>query len=252
MILYFTGTGNSKYCADFLAHRLGDEICDLSGRIKAKSYEPFESEKPYVICVPTYAWRIPAVVTDFLGKTELRGCKDVYFVMTCGGEIGKAEKYNKALCDSIGKAYKGTFKVKMAENYLAMFDVTDEKREEELMADADKALAGLAALISEKAELPTVREGAIGIVLSGIVNEMFNKYYLTDKKFYVKDSCISCGICEKRCPLGNIELKDGRPLWKGNCTQCMACISYCPKEAIEYGKKSEGKRRYRCRKFIGE
>ena len=81
---------------------------------------------------------------------------------------------------------------------------------------------------------------------------MFNKYYLTDKKFYVKDNCISCGICEKKCPLGNIDIKDGKPLWKGNCTQCMACISYCPKEAIEYGKKSHGKRRYRCRKYKGE
>ena len=25
---------------------------------------------------------------------------------------------------------------------------------------------------------------------------------------------------------------------------CMACICYCPKEAIEYGKKSRGKPRY--------
>ena len=25
---------------------------------------------------------------------------------------------------------------------------------------------------------------------------------------------------------------------------CMACICYCPKEAIEYGKKSKGKPRY--------
>ena len=29
-----------------------------------------------------------------------------------------------------------------------------------------------------------------------------------------------------------------------NCTHCMACICYCPKEAIEYGKKSKGKPRY--------
>ena len=252
MILYFTGTGNSKYCADFLGHRLGDEACDLSERIKKKDFTPFESEKSYIICVPTYAWRAPRVVTDFLVKTELKGSKDVYFVMTCGGEIGKAEKYNKALCYSLGKTYKGTVKVKMAENYLAMFDVTDEKREEELMAEADKELENAVRLIMKNENLPAVKEGAIGNLLSGIVNEMFNKYYLTDKKFYVKDSCVSCGLCEKKCPLGNIEVKDGKPLWLGSCTQCMACISYCPKEAIEYGKKSEGKRRYRCRKYKGE
>jgi len=44
-------------------------------------------------------------------------------------------------------------------------------------------------------------------------------------------------------------MKDGKPHWLGNCTHCMACICHCPAEAIEYGKKSEGKRRYRCRRF---
>ena len=46
------------------------------------------------------------------------------------------------------------------------------------------------------------------------------------------------------CPLNNIHLESGRPVWGKNCTHCMACICYCPKEAIEYGKKSKGKPRY--------
>ena len=28
MIFYFSGTGNSRYCAKWLAHRLGDEAVD--------------------------------------------------------------------------------------------------------------------------------------------------------------------------------------------------------------------------------
>lgn len=249
MILYFTGTGNSKYCADFLSFYLGDEVLDLSGKIKSGDYSPVESEKSYVVCVPTYAWRIPAVVTELISKTPLNGSNDVYFVMTCGGQIGKAEKYNKELCEKIGKNYKGTLKVVMAENYLAMFPVTDEKQEELLMKQADDVLKQGASVIASNGQLPTVKEGALGALLSGKVNEMFNRFYLSDKKFYVKQSCVSCSVCAKECPLGNIEIKDGKPLWKGNCTQCMACISSCPKEAIEYGKKSIGQRRYRCRSF---
>ena len=249
MILYFTGTGNSKYCADFLADKLGDEVYDLSGRIKQKDFSALESEKPWIICAPTYAWRIPDVVTEFLLKTELNGNRKMYFVMTCGGQIGNAEKYNKALCDKIGKAYCGTAKVKMAENYLAMFEVTDEKEEELLMSEADKALLIATALMEKQESLSAVKEGAMGALLSGPINEMFNKYYLKDDKFFVKDSCTSCGLCQKKCPLGNISIKDGRPVWNGKCTHCMACISYCPVEAIEYGKKSAGKRRYRCRSY---
>lgn len=251
MILYFTGTGNSEYCARFIADRIGDECFNLAERIRVKDFSSFESEKPWIICVPTYAWRIPAVVTELLGKAELKGSKDVYFVMTCGGQIGKAEKYNKALCDKIGKSYKGTAKVKMAENYLAMFEVTTPDEEELLMKEANVNLEQVSELIKKNESLPEVREGAIGALLSGKVNEMFNKYYLRDDKFTVKDNCTSCGLCAKKCPLGNVEIKDGKPLWKGNCTHCMACICNCPVEAIEYGKKSVGKRRYLCRRFEG-
>ena len=57
-------------------------------------------------------------------------------------------------------------------------------------------------------------------------------------------SCTSCGLCAARCPLNNIVLEGGRPVWKGECTHCMACIGGCPTEAIEYGEKSKGRRRY--------
>lgn len=251
MILYFTGTGNSEYCARFIADRIGDECFDLGERIRVKDFAPFESEKPWIICVPTYAWRIPAVVTQLIENAELKGSKEIYFVMTCGGQIGKAEKYNKALCDKTGKTYKGTAKVKMAENYLAMFEVTTPDEEETLMKEANASLEQVSALIMKGESLPTVREGAIGNILSGVVNDMFNKYYLKDDLFLVKDNCISCGLCAKKCPLGNVEIKDGKPEWKGNCTHCMACICNCPVEAIEYGKKSEGKRRYLCRSYEG-
>lgn len=49
---------------------------------------------------------------------------------------------------------------------------------------------------------------------------------------------------QKLCPLNNITLQNARPVWGSNCTQCMACICYCPTRAIEYGKKSAGKPRY--------
>ena len=59
-----------------------------------------------------------------------------------------------------------------------------------------------------------------------------------------KTRCIGCGKCEKLCPLNNITLQNARPVWGSNCTQCMACICYCPTRALEYGKKSVGKPRY--------
>ena len=249
MVLFFSGTGNSEYCARFIADRLSDECLDLSEKIKNKDFSLIESSKPFVVCAPTYAWRLPAAVTDFVEKTEFSGNDEFYFVMTCGGEIGNASKYNRALCEKTKKQYMGTAKVKMAENYLAMFDVTTEEEEALLMKEADVTLGNTVNAIAKGLFIDEVKEGALSGILSGPVNVMFNKYYLRDEKFIVKDSCTSCGLCKKLCPLGNIEIKNGRPLWLGNCTHCMACICHCPAEAIEYGKKSVGKRRYICRKY---
>ena len=39
-------------------------------------------------------------------------------------------------------------------------------------------------------------------------------------------------------------MKNKKPVWEKHCTHCMACICYCPAEAIEYGRKSVGKPRY--------
>lgn len=66
------------------------------------------------------------------------------------------------------------------------------------------------------------------------------------KKFYATNKCISCGKCENVCPLKNIHLKEGKPIWGNNCTHCMACICSCPKAAIEYGKHTKNRERYIC------
>ena len=64
--------------------------------------------------------------------------------------------------------------------------------------------------------------------------------------YVISDDCISCGKCANVCPLHNIQLSNGKPVWGNQCTHCMACISRCPKEAIEYGKHSKGLPRYTC------
>ena len=107
MILYFSGTGNSKYVAKRIADALGDEILNLNDRIKASDTSLVETGERVIIVTPTYAWRIPRVVRDWLRKTELRGAKQVWFVMTCGSEISNADRYNRELCTEKGDFLHG-------------------------------------------------------------------------------------------------------------------------------------------------
>jgi len=44
--------------------------------------------------------------------------------------------------------------------------------------------------------------------------------------------------------MSGIKMEDRRPVWQHNCERCLACIHWCPCEAIEYGKKTVKRRRY--------
>lgn len=54
---------------------------------------------------------------------------------------------------------------------------------------------------------------------------------------YVESNCTGCGLCERKCPVKAIEIKDGRPVWiKQQCTMCLGCLHRCPVFAIQYGR----------------
>lgn len=103
MILYFTGTGNSRYIAKKIADFVEDSLICINDKIKNNdTKEIFINDSVsdrLVFVVPTYGWRIPRVVEQWILKTKFFGAKNVWFVMNCGGEIGNAEKYNKILCE---------------------------------------------------------------------------------------------------------------------------------------------------------
>ena len=246
MIIYYTGTGNSRYCAQMLTDRLGDELTDAFHFIRDGIGAKLFSKKPWVFVVPTYGWQLPRIFSNFIRNSNFEGSQDAYFVMTCGSEIGNAMKINQALCKEKGLRCRGTLQVVMPENYIALFNAPEEAEAQRIIDAAQPALEAGIACIREEQAFPVQKAGAIDRLKSGIINAAFYRFIIKAKPFTVSTHCVGCGKCEKSCPLGNIQLKDGRPVWGSRCTHCMACICGCPTSAIEYGKASLGKPRYQC------
>ena len=69
MILCFSGTGNGLYISGRIAEATGDEIISLNDRIKTADYSSITAER-LIFVVPTYGWRIPRVVEQWIGKTD--------------------------------------------------------------------------------------------------------------------------------------------------------------------------------------
>ena len=244
MILYFTGTGNSRYIAEKIAKETEDRIININDKIKQKDNSFIKTDGRLIFVVPTYAWRIPVIVKEWILRTEFSDANQVWFVMNCGSEIGNAAKYNKELCEQNNFIYMGTAQVIMPENYIAMFDAPDKEEAKQIISKAEPVIDNIIGLIKEGKVFPIPRNNLYDRFMSGPVNKIFYALFVKADAFKVDDKCIGCDKCEQICPLNNIKIQNAKPVWGKDCTHCMACICHCPTEAIEYGKKSVGKPRY--------
>ena len=251
MIIYFTGTGNSKYLAEELSKLINDELVCANEYIKKGVCPTFTSQRPFVFAGPVYSWRLARIFEDFIlkSKFEGEGKESCYFVLTPGDSAGGAKKKLKDLCDEKGFGFKGMCEVVMPENYTALFTAPSDEVIKEQFGQADVLIKKLAKAIEAGRFYKSKGGSIVGKFLTNIVNPIFFKFIVKDRKFEVSDKCISCGLCEKKCPLNDIRLVDGKPTWNGRCTHCMACINYCPVEAINYGKGTVNKKRYTAEKY---
>ena len=108
MVLYYSGTGNSKFIAKCIASALETDCLNLNERIKAEDTSSVQTEENVILVTPTYAWRIPHIVSDWLEKVDLVSAKRIWFVMDCGSEIGNAAKYNQEFAAQKALTYMGT------------------------------------------------------------------------------------------------------------------------------------------------
>lgn len=250
MIIYFSGTGNSEYVANMIKDKLEDDIVNAKQLIKNKSYNEFESNKPWIFIAPTYSWKIPRIFKHFITKSSFKGNKNAYFIITCGGDIGNTQSQVKKLCKKKNLNFKGISEIVMPDNYIALYPVTPQDKSEIIIKKAIPKIEKSIEIIKANDVLHHKKSSIMDLIKSEIVNPLFYKFNAKSQKFYVtQNKCISCGKCAKNCPLNNIELINGFPCWKNTCTHCMTCISYCPTESIDYGKKTIGRLRYTCKKY---
>ena len=95
MIFYFSGTGNSQLAAKMIAETTSDEMISINNCLKKGKKNTFQSKKPLVFVTPTYAWRMPKVVEQWIDETDFAGNRNAYFVLTCDGSSGKCKCLRK-------------------------------------------------------------------------------------------------------------------------------------------------------------
>lgn len=242
MVFYFSGTGNSRYVAKRIAEISGDEVISINQRIKNGDHSPVNSKRPFVFVGPVYAGRLPRVMEEYIRKVTFSGTQKAYFVATCAATPWVTAQYVEMLCAEKALSLLGFNSVIMPQGYLAGGGTQPKEVNNKILAEAEPRIISIAETIRDKQMLPKEQPGKA--IMSKVLNPIMYSMMISAKNFRVTEKCNGCGKCQQHCPLNNVQLTNGKPVWGKECTHCMACIAGCPCEAIEYGKKTVGKPRY--------
>ncbi len=245
MVLYFTGTGNSRYVAERIAKELDDEIVSINDIIKINEVAEFHSEsKPYIIVTPIYGWKIPKFIEEFLIKHKFNGSMRFYVIATCGSSTGNAYTHLLDVCVKNNLKLKGFAEVKMPDNYVLMFDVKSLDEVKDDIKASNSHIENLIDRIKNNEEFVIGSNNNIkNKLLSGVVNNVFDKAFVSAKGFHTNENCVLCGNCATNCAFNNIEIRY-KVVWGDRCTHCCACIAQCPTKAIDYKKTTQKRKRY--------
>lgn len=244
IIYYFSATGNSLMVAKDLAQKLGETT--LISIPKVINSELDLSADNIGIVFPVYCWGMPLMVAKFIKKLKMDHGKYFFAVTTCGGAAaGTLLQTKKGLAKQNIELSSG-FIIRLPTNYIIWDGAISTEKQNKMFENWKERLDSVIKTIKNH-EKRDIESGSFlsNFFLSKLIyNVSTPNFPKMDKSFWADSNCNQCSICKKICPAGNIELKDGKPIWLHKCEQCLACIQWCPKQAIQYGKKTQSRKRY--------
>ena len=245
IMLYFSGTGNSKYIAELFSREMNagsysiEEDVDFSELISANDTIGF--------CYPIYASRVPRILRSFVARhmDVLKGKKLIIFCtqMLFSGDGARAFT-SLFPCGHVDVVYAEHFLMPTNVNNLLILPLAGDKSVEKYIARAQRKVQAVCADI--KAGKVKRRGFNLGSRLLGLPQAAVLP--LMERKFNsavrVRKSCDGCGLCVKLCPMQNLVLEDGRITHKRDCTACYRCVNKCPRGAITVGFHGKVRGRY--------
>lgn len=275
MIIYFSGTGNTAYCARALSKLLNDpntvELTRVLLRIPS-SLNLAHVAGPIIWMCPVYSWGIPPVVRQVLKHCTLPDPAQSphHLVLTCGDDCGNADKQWRQIMHKRGAKTLSATSLQMPNIYVCMkgFDVDPPTLEQEKISNVECEIQRVANIINSGLATTRVTRGKYAWIKTHIIYPWFVRYEMSPKPFHALQSqCIKCGKCVGACPMQNIafphtltqnnhnvdasneHMRDAQmpqlpPVWGSQCALCLRCYHVCPTSAVQYGKATLAKGQY--------
>jgi ferredoxin/flavodoxin len=215
-----------------------------------------------VVGVPVFYWDIPGNVVEALSSApRIPGIPAASFV-TYGGQGGNQHNTARRLVALLWR--RGGLPVGMEtfgaiSSFAPTWSMGNDRRvlmyrhrpDEETY---DRVRAYAAAVLARAREGTAVsyrKEFFPADLLRGRPSVALNKI-MTGRHRIDRSACTGCGICQKKCPVGAIDI-DSFSLDTRRCISCFGCVNNCPAGAIDMtflGKPVYGFKEFRKRHGI--
>lgn len=238
VIYYFSATGNSLKVAQDIARVNKDTELIPMGVNTNIHVHPDSVKVGFVF--PVYMGVLPAIVKAFIQSFPVK--ENVYYfsVATCYTYKGIAHSAVNRILKEKGASLSYGNIVSTVGTCLKEYEVPQPKREK-LLHKAARQTETIAT---------DIKDGATNRIPKGYawfirLHESMFRFFFKDTpgQFVVDKGCVGCGTCKKVCPVHNISLKEGAPVWGNRCESCHACVHWCPRNVIHLGK-SKGRLTY--------
>ncbi len=232
--IYFSGTGNTKHCSEYLL-RLLDEDAPSYSIENGNAIDAIRSSDEIIFAYPVYYSYLPKIVYDFIvNNSAAWKDKNIFVVATMGLFSGDGAGCAARLFKKYGAKILGGLHIKMPD---CIGDVKLLKKSfeenKELVKRADAKIESLATKI-KCGKYPQdglhFFDRIVGCIGQRLWFRRKTKNY--SDKLKISYNCIGCGQCANLCPMGNIILKNNKAFAGNRCTMCYRCIGLCPKQAI--------------------
>jgi len=244
LILYFSGTGNTKYLANLFSHRMNIKCFSIESDINFK--DEIKAHKTITFCYPIYCSRVPLIMREFVHKykKELVGKKIIILVtqMFFSGDGARVftDMFKSSEIDVI---YAEHFNMPL--NMGNTFFLDPWKPTKKSIYKATKNVKRKLNYVCKNIRkgVKVKRGFSLGSILLGFIQ---GKVWQKDTKSIsasrlelkmkkgvkIHKECTQCNLCVKICPMKNLKSENGKVYGLDNCTACFRCVNKCPQKAI--------------------
>ena len=251
VIVYFSGTGNSRFVAGLFAGEMGADCYSIEDEVEDEVdfAALFAGHDLIAFCYPVYASRVPRILREFVGShmEALRGKRIAIFctqmLFSGDGARAFAALFPK---NHVEVVYAEHFLMPNNVNNVAILPMASEKTAKKRMARAAVKMKKVCANIrrgkvKRRGFNPVSR--VLGLPQGLLMHKMER---LANKTLRIDSDCNQCGLCAKICPTKNLAAAetDGKITHNGNCTMCYRCLNKCPQRAINLFFRGKVKKQY--------